>query len=115
MSTAGADFVLRRIPCIAAAKGGYSGIGMLREPGSVHEYFALLSDAASGRLDVGDGSVQAAREYMHLLHFVLPYPVSGRGFRAFGMNIVEVRASPRASEFFDTISGLVDSPLNHGD
>lgn len=112
MSTAGADFVLRRIPCIAAAKGGYSGLGVLREPGSPREYFGMLRDAASGRLDVGDASVQAAREYMHLLHFVLPYPVSGRGFRAYGMDIAEVRANPKASEFFDIISGQVRSPLD---
>lgn len=104
MSTAGADFTLRRIPCIAAAKGGYSGLGVLLEPETREDYFDRLNDAVLGRLSVHDNSVQLAREYMHLLHFVLPYPVSGAGFRAFGMDMDSVCKDPKANEFFDTIS-----------
>lgn len=67
LSSAGVDMVVRGVPVVAAARPKYTGLGIVEEPASAPDYFALLDRWSEGAPRPSERQILAAKQYLYVV------------------------------------------------
>lgn len=67
LSSAGVDMVVRGIPVISGARPKYTGLGIVEEPASQADYFALLERWSAGPPRPTAQQILAAKQYLYVV------------------------------------------------
>jgi len=109
LSSAGVDFVVRGLPAAVAAKPKYGGLGIVEEPTSRDEYFALLERWASHAERPTDVQITQGKRYLHMVFKGFSFEAYGRNYRATGCNIDRMPNQTEHDRFYRIIVG--DEPM----
>lgn len=109
LSSAGVDFVVRGLPAAVAARPKYTGLGIVAEPASGAEYFALLERWAARAERPTAAQVTQGKRYLHLVFKGFSFEATGRNFRATGMKLGAMPSQAEHDRFYRILVG--DEPM----
>lgn len=109
LSSAGVDFVVRGLPAAVAARPKYTGLGVVAEPASRADYFALLERWAGRAERPTETQIAAGKRYLHLVFKGFSFEATGRNFRATGMKLGAMPSQEQHDRFFRILCG--DEPM----
>ena len=109
LSSAGVDFVVRGLPAAVAARPKYAGLGIVAEPASAAEYFALLERWGENAERPSETQMTAGKRYLHLVFKGFSFEATGRNFRATGMKLGAMPSQAEHDRFYRILVG--DEPM----
>lgn len=110
LSSAGVDFVVRGLPAAVAAKPKYGGLGIVEEPGSVEEYFALLERWAARAARPSPAQMTTAKRYLHMVFKGFSFEAGGRNYRATGCQLGRMPNQAEHDRFYRILVGDERAP-----
>ncbi len=109
LSSAGVDFVVRGLPAAVAAKPKYGGLGIVEEPASRPEYFALLERWATRVERPTAGQMTQGKRYLHMVFKGFSFEAGGRNYRATGCLMDRMPNQSEHDRFYRILVG--DEPM----
>ncbi|MBL9188102.1 MAG: hypothetical protein JNK23_11520 [Opitutaceae bacterium] len=109
LSSAGVDFVVRGIPAAVAARPKYTGLGIVEEPATQEEYFALIERWAGQVERPAVSQITQGKRYLHLVFKGFSFEATGRNFRATGMKLGAMPSQAEHDRFYRILCG--DEPM----
>jgi hypothetical protein len=109
LSSAGVDMVVRGVPVAVAANPKYSGLGIVEEPASRDEYFALLERWAANMERPSREQVTQGKRYLHMVFKGFSFEAGGRDYRAMGCRLGAMPSQEEHDQFYRILIG--DAPM----
>jgi hypothetical protein len=110
VSSAGVDFPVRGLPCLAAAKPKYSGLGVVEEPVSREAYFATLNNWATNAPRPTNAQVRAGKQYLHMAFKGFSFEAGSRTYYADQLRLGDMPSQEEHDRFFDILLGDCPAP-----
>jgi hypothetical protein len=110
LSSIGADFVCRGLPCVVAAIPKYSGLDIVEEPKSKEEYFNLLENSISQSIKPNNSQILNSKRYLHMVFKGFSFESQGRSYRAMSNLINNMHNQEEHDKFYKILFGLETPP-----
>lgn len=110
ISSAGVDFPVRGLPCMAAGKPKYTGLGIVEEPASKEAYFATLATWAERAPRPGPDQVRAGKRFLHMVFKGFSFEAGSRSYTAQGLYLGAMPSPQEHDALFSIILGEVPAP-----
>lgn len=110
LSSIGVDMVVRGVPVIAAARPKYQGMGIVAEPKSTAEYFALLDRWAMHAGRPSAGQILQGKRYLHLVFKGFSLEAGGRTYRATSYLMGRMPNQKEHDRFYRILAGQEPAP-----
>jgi hypothetical protein len=109
LSSAGVEFVVRGLPAVVAAAPKYGGLGIVREPGTVEDYFAELERLGATAVRPSREQIAQGRRYLFMVFRGFSFEATGRNYRATGCVLGAMANQPEHDRFYRILVG--DEPM----
>jgi len=109
LSSAGVDFVVRGLPTVVAAKPKYTELGIVEEPATREDYFALLERWAAEPLRPSPHQITQGKRYLHMVFKGFSFEAAARNYRATGLRLGAMENPAEHDRFFRILVG--DEPM----
>ena len=105
ISSIGVDMVARGVPCLAAARPKYHGLGLVEEPATIPAYWTALERMAATRAAPADEQRTRARRYLDLVFAQFSFEAFSPTYRARDLFLEGAGAPPDAEVFYRIVAG----------
>lgn len=109
LSSAGVDFVVRGLPAMVAARPKYEGMGIVEEPPTREEYFAVLERWLRAPERPTPERMLAGRRYLHVVFKGFSFEAGARNYRATGLRLGTMINQAEHDRFYRILTG--DEPM----
>lgn len=110
ISSAGVDFPVRGLPCMAAGKPKYTGLGIVEEPASKDAYFAMLAAWAESAPRPGLEQVRAGKQFLHMVFKGFSFEAGSRTYYADKLLLGAMPSQVEHDRFFSILLGNEPAP-----
>jgi hypothetical protein len=110
ISSAGVDFPVRGLPCMAAGRPKYTGLGIVEEPASKEAYFATLAAWAEAAPRPGPAQVRAGKQFLHMVFKGFSFEAGSRTYYADRLLLDAMPSQPEHDRFFAILLGDEPAP-----
>ena len=109
LSSAGVDMVVRGVPVAVAANPKYSGLGIVEEPATQRDYFALIERWARNLERPNRHQITQGKRYLHMVFKGFSFEAGGRDYRAMGCRLAAMPNQEDHDRFYRILIG--DDPM----
>lgn len=109
LSSAGADFVVRGLPALVAAKPKYTGMGIVEEPKSKEAYFEILERWSLQQERPNQEQITQGKRYLHMVFKGFSFEAVSPDYLATGL-IMDNMPNPKEHDHFYRII-VGDDPM----
>ena len=110
MSTIGVDIVVRGRPVLAAARPKYSGLGIVEEPKTREDYFAILERLAREPEAPTQEQREIGKKYLAILSREFSYESFSSSYRATGIHLSGHAPRGEFETFYRMLAGELPIP-----
>lgn len=110
ISSAGVDFPVRGLPCMAAGKPKYTGLGIVEEPASRDAYFRTLAAWAESAPRPSAEQVLAGKRFLHMVFKGFSFEAGSRTYYANKLMLDAMPSQQEHDRFFAILLGDEPSP-----
>jgi len=110
ISSAGVDFPVRGLPCMAAGKPKYAGLGIVEEPASREAYFATLTRWAESAPRPTAEQVRSGKRFLHMVFKGFSFEAGSRTYYADQLRLGDMPSQEEHDRFFDILLGDRPAP-----
>ena len=112
VTSAGVDLVVRGVPVIAAAKPKYQGLGIVNEPATQEEFFALIDYYSKTEKKVSADQIQKAKEYLYMVFRGFSFEAHSNTWRASSCILNNMPHQQEHDRFYKILLKLEPAPDN---
>jgi len=105
LSSAGVDLVVRGLPVVVAASPKYTALGIVEEPATQAEYFALLERWAVQAERPAESQMTQGKRYLHMVFKGFSFEGAARNYRATGLRLGAMPNQVEHDRFYRIIVG----------
>jgi len=110
ISSAGVDFPVRGLPCMAAGKPKYTGLGIVEEPESREAYFATLARWAESAPRPTAEQTRSGKRFLHMVFKGFSFEAGSRTYYADQLRLGDMPSQEEHDRFFDILLGDRPAP-----
>jgi hypothetical protein len=110
ISSAGVDFPVRGLPCMAAGRPKYTGLGVVEEPASREIYFATLARWAESAPRPSAEQIRAGKQFLHMVFKGFSFEAGSRTYYADQLFLGAMPSQEEHDRFFSILIGESPQP-----
>lgn len=110
ISSVGTDMVVRGVPVVAAARPKYTGLGIVEEPRTREEYFAIIERWARKQDRPTSAQIVAGKKYLYIIFIGFSFEATSPNYRATGCRLGAMPNQAQRDRFYRILLGEEPMP-----
>ncbi|MBN1451861.1 MAG: hypothetical protein JW963_12665 [Anaerolineales bacterium] len=109
VSNIGLDMALRGKPVVMGAKPQYAGLGVVHEPATRDEYFALITQLAANPVGPDEAAMQRGKAFHHIVFKLFSLEADDRRYKAASYRLGDQYDRADQQKFYQILAGELNN------